>query len=512
MKNLTSVNKIFELTSNYNLSFHKISSNPLAQYSMSLKSFEYKVNNLNESDILLYDLLTYLRKFRYILSSSLLPFTAHKDLINEKDLNRLSLQCQLMYPSLREAIDIVLKKYEKLRYSSEKPVLEYLRSNFNDKIDTGLVLKTVSDLNAVEEALRRTFMIKNSFNLVTPSRLKKDFFYERLIIVGPTYWYPDYIFHCPRSQNIEILYYDWQLYRDPRLEYLINSKFRVSTLHQGCKIHANKSIDPALPELIEVSDQIVDFEKVEQNLLSKSTVTTSECVKAKLVGLTDAKGIFFEYHSIRNIWTISLHSKEQVAKCSINELDTNNYLLIRTSTGRDYIQIKADEFLGSRAVKIRKRHSIWKKKLRKYTAKYGVERICKYLRRHGGIRANEINIRNWASDDNIKPREYNDFSAIMKLIKLEEHAEKLWKEAEDMFRAHQRAGSVIRNLLIQEVKKSNLGKLELEQKMTFCLPDAENATFTAFKIEYISQSEYQVEPQQLRNLIDLYHLGRQRNE
>ncbi|MEJ9221169.1 hypothetical protein P4H46_23615 [Paenibacillus glucanolyticus] len=509
MNILASVNKIFELTNNYDLRFHEISSEPLAKYSLSLKKLEYKVFNLDEGDILLNDFLTHLRKFRYILSASPLPFSAHIDQFNEKDLHRLSRQCQLMYPGLKEDIDTVLMFYDKLRTSPEKPVLEYLRKSFRDKISTGLVLKTASDLNAVEEALKRTFITNNIFSVVTPSRLKKELFFDRLIILGPTYWYPDYIFHCPRSQTIENIYYDWQLYRAPRMEYFTKSEFKVSTLHQGCKINVNKLTGSTSPEIIEISDQIIDYKNVEKSLSAKSVLITPECVNAKLVGLTDAKGILFEDHSLKNIWTISLQADEQVSKCSVNELDTDCYLLIRTSTGRDYIQIKADEFLGIKAAKIRQRHSAWKKRLRNYTSKYHPDKICRYLRRHGGIRANETNLRNWASDDNIKPREYNDFLALMMLLKLEDHAKKLWKEADDLFRAHQRAGTVIRNLLIQEIKKSNLSKLELEQKMTFSLPDAENATFTAYKIEYISKSVYQVHPHQLRELIDLYNLGGQ---
>lgn len=510
MNTLAGVNKIFALTNNYNLRFHEISSEALTKYSLSLKKLEFKVFNLDEGDILLNDLLTHLRKFRYILSASPLPFSAHIEQFNEKDLNKLSRQCQLMYPGLKEDIDTVLKNYDKLRASPEKPVLEYLQKSFRDKISTGLVLKSASDLNAVEEALKRTFITNNIFSVVTPSRLKKELFFDRLIILGPTYWYPDYIFHCPRSQTIENIYYDWQLYRAPRMEYFTKSEFKVSTLHQGCKINVNESTGSGPPEIIEISDQIIDYKNVEKSLSAKKTVLiTPECVNARLIGLTDAKGILFEDHSLKNIWTISLQSDEQVSKCSVNELDTDCYLLIRTSTGRDYIQLKADEFLGIKAAKIRQRHSAWKKRLRNYTSKYNPEKICRFLRRHGGIRANETNLRNWASDDNIKPREYNDFLALMKLLKLEDHAGKLWKEADDLFRAHQRAGTVIRNLLIQEIKKSNLSKLELEQKMTFSLPDAENATFTAYKVEYISKSVYQVHPHQLRELIDLYNLGGQ---
>ncbi|WP_340019367.1 hypothetical protein [Paenibacillus sp. FSL H3-0457] len=507
MNSLTNVNKLFEMTNNYYLRFNEISSKPLAEYALSLKVLEYKVHNLDESDILLLDLLTLLRKFRFILSASPLPFSSHKEIINGRELTRLSIQCKLMYPSLKYDIDTVMDNYRVLHNSSEKPVLEYLRSNFNDKIATGLVIKTASDLNAIEEVLKRTFITHNTFTIVTPSKLKKDNFYNRLIILGPTYWYPDFVFNCPRSQTIEIISYDWQLFRAPKMQYFIESESKISTLNHGCDIFVNKRNESPLTEIIEVNDQIVDYKKVEKTLSARLKHTTSDSVKAKLVGLTDMKGIFFEDHSIKNIWTISLQSEEQVTKCSINKLDTDSYLLIRTGTGRDIIQIKADEYLGKRAAKIRHRHSIWKKRLHNYTTKYAAERICRYLRRHGGIRANEVNLRNWISNDYIKPREYKDFLAIMKLVKLEEHAEKLWKEADELFRAHQRAGTVIRNLIIQEINKSNLGKLEIEQKMTFGLPDAENATFTAYKIEYVSQVVYQVQPQQLRNLIDLYHLG-----
>lgn len=509
MITLSRVNKLFELASNYNLRFHEVSSKPLAEYSLSLKKLEYRILNQDEGDILLNDLLTHFRKFRFILSASPLPFSAHSELINSKDLNRLSRQCQLMYQDLKKDIDTVLETYEALRNSPENPVLDFLRENFKDKRSTGLVLKTASDLNAIEEVLKRTFLWDKSFSVVTPSKLKKSFFFDRLIILGPTYWYPDYLFHCPRSSSIEIILYDWQSYHTPKMEYFTKSHSPISSLLQGCNIHMRNTIDIDYRELIEVSDQIIDYKKIEKSLANRPALTAKEYVSAKLIGLADAKGIFFEDHSIKNIWTISMQSKEPILKCSVNELDTDSYLLIRTGTGRDYIQIKADEFIGNRAGKMRHRHYVWKKRVRKYTAKYPAEKICFYLRKHGGTRVNKINLRNWASDDNIKPREYNDFLALMKLVKFEEHAEKLWKEAEDLFRAHHRAGMVIRKLLIQEINKSNLGKLELEQKMTFRLPDSEDATFTAYKIEYISQNVFQVEPHQLRALIDFNHLGGQ---
>lgn len=507
MNTLSRVSKIFELASNYNLRFHELSSGVLAEYSLLLKKLEYKILNLEEGDILLNDLLTYFRKFRFVLSASPLPFSAHSELINSKDLNRLSHQCKLMYQELKNDIDMVLQSYEELRTSTERPVLDFLTENLKDKRSTGLVLKTASDLNAIEEILKRTFLWDKSISVVTPSKLKKSNFFERIFILGPTYWYPDYLFHCPRSSSIEIILYDWQSYHAPRMEYFTNTHSRFSSLLQGCNIHMKDTSDIDDRESIEVSAQFIDYKKVEKNLANRPILAEAEYVSAKLIGLADGKGIFFEDHSLKNIWTISMQSKEPISKCSVNELDNESYLLIRTGSGRDFIQIKADEFIGNRAEKIRHRHHVWKKRLRSYLNKYPVEKICSYLRKHGAARANNINLRNWASQDNIKPREYNDFLAIMKLIKFEEYAERLWKEAEDLFHAHHRAGIVIRKLLIQEIKKSSLEKLELEQKMIFHLPDSENATFTAYKIEYISQNNFQVESHQLRALIDFNHLG-----
>lgn len=125
MNTLSSVSKLFELASNYNLRFHEVSSKPLAEYSLSLKKLEYQILNQDEGDILLNDLLTHFRKFRFILSASPLPFSAHSELINSKDLNRLSRQCQLMYQDLKKDIDTVLETYEALRNSPEKPVLDF---------------------------------------------------------------------------------------------------------------------------------------------------------------------------------------------------------------------------------------------------------------------------------------------------------------------------------------------------------------------------------------------------
>ncbi|WP_221800399.1 hypothetical protein [Paenibacillus typhae] len=507
MNTLSSMSRIFELASNYNVRFHELSSKPLAEYSLTLKKLEYKILDLDEGDILLNDLLTYFRKFRFMLSASPLPFSSHSELLSGKDLYRLSRQCQLMYPDLKDDIETLFGKFETLRTSPEKPVLDFLRGNFKDKLPTGLVLKTASDLNAIEEVLKRTFSWDKTFSVVTPSKLKKRFFFDRLIILGPTYWYPEYLFNCPRSPNIEIILYDWQVNHIPRMEYLTNSQSQISTLQHGCNIQMSNKSNADYRELIEVSDQIIDYKKVEKNLLERPDPGTKEYASAKLIGLANGKGIFFEDHSIRNIWTISLHSKEPLTKCSVNELDKDSYLLIRTGSGRDYVQIKADEFIGERASKMRYRHSVWKKRLRSCTVKYPTEKVCRHLRKYGGTRANKNNLKNWISDDNIKPREYHDFSAIMKLVKFEKYSEKLWKEAEELLRAHHRAGLLIRNLLIQEIKKSNLGKLELEQTMMFHLPDSEDASFTAYKIEYISQNVFRVEPDQLRSLIDFNYLG-----
>lgn len=69
------------------------------------------------------------------------------------------------------------------------------------------------------------------------------------------------MFNCPRSQTIEIISYDWQLFRAPKMQYFIESESKISTLNHGCDIFVNKRNESPLTEIIEVNDQIVDYKK-----------------------------------------------------------------------------------------------------------------------------------------------------------------------------------------------------------------------------------------------------------
>lgn len=505
MKSLSTANKVFEMSDKFIIRAHNVSSKELSEFSMSLKSLEDKIAVMEVDDLLLNDLVTSLRRFRFRLSASPLPFSTHREFANDMELERLVQICKLQFTDLSTELEALMKQYKTLCNSNERPMLDYIYNNFNDKTTTGLIVKLVDSLEALNETLKQTFLLRNTFTIVTPSKLKKKVFFDRLIVLGPIYWYPDHIFNSPRSRNIEIISYDWQVFKHPNMEYLIDSKHKVSTVLRGCTIQRN--ISPQNVK-IEISDQIVDYKKIESNLTEKIKLTTPEFVGAKFVGLTDAKGIFFENHSIKNIWTLSLNKDALISRCSLNELETDSYLLVRTGSGKDIVQMKANEILGDRSEKLREHQLIWKKRLRKILKKYPIDRICRYLTKHGGIHANEINLKNWASDDSIRPREYNDFLALMKLVKLEKYATKLWQEASLLLKAHIKAGKIIRKMLLDEIQKVNIDKLELEQKMVFRLPDSDDATLTAYKIQYISSKIYNVEPSQVRVLIDLYELRR----
>ena len=161
--------------------------------------------------------------------------------------------------------------------------------------------------------------------------------------------------------------------------------------------------------------------------------------------------------------------------------------MLRTGGGGDYIVPIADRILGEKAVKYREIQGQWKALLKKEVDMRGLLAVCIDLLDYGGSKhVNETNLRYWISSRNIRPQDDKDFSAIMKLVGLQDKAMFYQEVANKIEIAHRKAGFRIRKLLIRQVATTNLHEIHKKGYMAFELPESDGGSFTAFRIEYIS--------------------------
>ncbi|WP_435165127.1 DUF7764 domain-containing protein [Paenibacillus glycanilyticus] len=499
MRTLNYINQLFAISNEYTLRFHELSFKSLFQFSLLLSQFERTLESEIRQDILINELISELRRYRFFLMAS--PLSPHysKDRFNLIKINDLIKKCTLFFPESKDLLHTLLNALVTVVESKDEPVLNFLKGLIQQDVKTGLVVKVSQSVDLYNRVLAETF--SNSIKVVSPLALKNGQIYEQLFIIGPPHWYPDHLYHSPRSPLIDTVIYDWQAWSFDKASHLRGGD---SNLYSGAAVIKSSKTHFKQNNKIEVDLLKTDYSGIEENFnRALGEQKAPNKVSTTLVVVSGGKAVFFENHTLDNIWVLQLDEEEKVKRLPVQAINTDCYLLIRTGTGKDLIHLIADEQLGERSFEIRNRHNNWKKQLQSEVYRQGYDGVIQQLRKNGSTRANTTNLRNWMSEDNIKPQKRNDFTAIIKFLKYEEQESSLWEEAEILAKHHIRAGNIIRQQLLEVVSCTDLSKLELETKILFPLPGSNSASFTAFKVEYISRKVFFVDQHQTRNLLQL---------
>lgn len=501
MNKLEHMNRVFDLSQGYMLNFHEIMSNSLSAFSGMLSKFERILNEEAREDEFIRDFVNDLRRFRFYVTASVLPFSNFQDQFDQMNLKNLARKCGLMFPDLKESAIRLVEAGIAVVESNEKPGFDFISRQVQAGRNTGLVIKVANNVDLVNRMIQES--LSASITVVSPLALKNGAIFEHLIIVGAPHWYPEYLYNSPRARLIDSVAYEWQLWKNSNNHHFSGENSRVSSLYDGCTVTEQKRHFKAADKII-IENVQTNYMALEQSIYRRSGKPEEQSqVPATLVALAGGKYIFLEKHTISNIWVLTFNQEEKVIRLPVQQLDTECYILIRTGTERDVIQNIADQILGEKAVSMRERHVEWKKGLQKLVYKYGYDPVIRALRKNGSSKANHMNLRNWMSLDSIKPRDRQDFTSIIKILKYNDREKDLWREAEILARGHLQAGATIRQQLLNVVNKADLSKLELERTIIFPLPSAEDVSFTAFKVEYIGTNDFYVDEHRTRTLLNL---------
>jgi hypothetical protein len=333
--------------------------------------------------------------------------------------------------------------------------------------------------------------------VTSPPFLRGDVSFDNMMVIGPTRWYPNFVFSAPRAEDILVLKYSW--IRD---HWKHQAVFAGSVKQNRSKLMQSE-IDEPLDNMSVDADILMppafDFQQIQKQMADANREHNEvDYVPARLFLLEEGWVVPFSADDTSSTLVIDLKDAvSPVRKLKVNEIEPGIFVLLRTSGGGDFIVPVADQIMEESGKKAREHQRKWKSLLRSKVAENGYDTVAEALRTFGSTRANYINIRNWISDRNIKTEFRNDFDAILSLLDLKQDRDLYWNLMVQIDHAHRRAGHIIGKMLLNKVRDSDLRALKRTGKMDFELDTENQISITAFQVKDISPDKVKVMPWQL---------------
>ncbi|MCL6477513.1 MAG: hypothetical protein K6T65_03780 [Peptococcaceae bacterium] len=424
-------------------------------------------------------------------------------------LNRIVKQCREVYPGYAAHLEELSLCLKTLVESGTNPLLGFLTGLFgrNGMKGAALLLKESRLIPATEKIIHP--VIDNPVDCINIQQYRGPKCYQAVVVIGPARWYPDFVFSAPRAAEIHLVSYKWIMDKwEPRPVFAasFNDSGEKGSVRQGVDSKSGIPESRALQAgtYIDCDEMlpVINWDEISSGISIKhfqdGTGAGYETVEAKLFLLEGLAAVFLDENA--KVLVIDLDEDEgdddkeeaKVKRIPATAVQEGMYLLLRTSGGGEYIVPVADQILGVHARKARECQKHWKMLLREQVNSKGTQTVANLLKFLGSVKSNETNVRNWMGERNIKPADYNDFEAIMKLIKMEKDAPEYWKLAEAIDEAHRKAGFHIRKLLLKQVLSADLNVLEKTGRMDFVLEEEDGGSLTAFRVTGISPESYTV--------------------
>ena len=359
---------------------------------------------------------------------------------------------------------------------------------------------------------RKSFFRFRSFNkavvseklfVLSESQLRRNVCFEEIACFGASRWHSEYIFTAPRARKIHLLRFDWLRDKLQRNSAFINPL--KSANGRGERMKDFDYEPPSAPDFLESADIIpsVNLAEIAEKFAHRNQKYSNdlrESVEARLFWLEGRRGVFLEENS--RALVIDLTRQPPVRKRRVAEIASGTFILLRDGGGGDFIVPLADKILGKNAPKLREFQRSWKRNLREAVKENGASKIVGELKNFGAIHANKINLRNWMSERNIETRDPKDFAALMTLVGLEDKLETCVAIAKKIRQAHQKAGSLIRRMLLEKVSETDLSNLEKYGEMKFELAAA-GGKIIARRVVRRAESTVEIDAKRLNHRFSL---------
>jgi hypothetical protein len=492
------INKLYQCTKDCRLYKHLVHHTAFRDFCMAMRDLE---NSLAEraEDTYWQGLLRELRRFRFIHYAAPVPVNYHAiELL--RFLEEQKKDCRLFFPGFLPRLEGVIGRVSNIVAVSANPIVEKILeiTTPGNSLKTALLLKETYLHPPVEELLGDLLSL-NQVELVNRYQLRGAQRFQRLFVIGPHYWFPDYIFRAPRAEEVHYIRYGW--IQDT---WMVPPIFIRPTHSQNTAedISSTRDIGNTAREWTDEDQGQAEIPEINWQRLSTKVMRamaddrTQEIVPARLYLLASHHAVLLEASEHARVLAVDLETggedddeeeTQQIRRIPVAKLQPGMFLLLRTEGGGDYIVPIADKILGEDAAQLRQAQEQWKSRLRREVEEKELLDVCIALLDLGGSKhVSEINLRYWMSSKCIRPQDDNDFKAILKLVGLADK-ETFYRDVADRIEnAHRRAGFYIRKLLISQVATADLHEIHKRGYMEFELPRSDGGSLTAFRIEGIS--------------------------
>ena len=513
---LESVGAVYDCARLARIKVHHVHDALFHRLCLQIRRFERSLGE-STSDDYWRQFLWPLKRYRFDVSSTPLPFKYPVEIqpnFIELMQERLA-NCDLIYPQFDGPARELVDSLTALLNSPLNPIHGVCAEIASGETNVAMLIKEPRLIQAVEQMLsgRPDF---GAVVVISPSQLKGHSCYSRLIVIGPTYWYGDYVFQSPRAQNIHVVKYKWMNDRNTSSKAFVGSaKYSgVGWTDRDTTGNGGSQADVTMPETsMDPEDFLpsIDWSSVLRIVSARNVGNANdageeeEFVPARLFQLEGEIVVPLDAAENARATVLMLTQEEDdpVQRVPVSSIEAGMFLLVRTGGGGEYIISVADGVLGADGVRAREVQRDWKDRLRRKVRQNGLHVVVQQLKDFGSKRANEVNVRNWMSYRSIKTDDPEDFRSIMRLIGMAEKFEDFWNTMDLIDRAHRKAGHLIRGQLLAEVRNTDLQDLEKLGKMDFELPEAEGVHLTAIRIQHVHPQVFEIEVARLGHPVEM---------
>jgi hypothetical protein len=361
-------------------------------------------------------------------------------------------------------------------FSSVKDLFELdgnpLCKNLNDVIHEGKSCLLIHNNKIYQEDVVKELSNLQIDGVLTNSEsYSYNKFYDTVIIFGKPEWYKDLV-SFPPAKKIICMMYDWD-----HSSFQIKSVFdEIPSLKGGRpNLYKNKSnkIDATSIENECISkeiDETLDRELIHQKLNDAFTKSgDNQKIDSLLVSLLEYEFAVL-IPNTKNYELLVLLRDKSNQDFHLKELPPRSikngmwYLDRGYSTDELKEKLSANLF-GDKYTSACSNQVRWKELLSGKINRKGLNEVKKELIKRGALNAADYNVKNWASQDVIRPSKDEDLKAILNFLNIEDEFEKIATSAKIIKTCHKKVGFKITEMLVNKIKnKIKKNEIDLDKK------------------------------------------------
>ncbi|MGC7872100.1 hypothetical protein ACPUYX_11295 [Desulfosporosinus sp. SYSU MS00001] len=503
--NLNNLLRLYDYT-NIQVSFKSFDSHELLTLANLLDKFKIKVNKWYEDDEYLVESLNLFKKVFYKFLLSFLPYSNVINIELEKQMLCKFYQIKSGYPELFSThVRHIAELVKELSNSPMNYLTSYLCDHINQRMRPGYRVALVTkravsseERQILSQRLRTYFDV----NFFTENSFKKEIaFFDEVIYIGNINYYGDYAKNTFKGNTTFISYDIFSNEIIPKKIFEdIDEEGTYSTIFN----HISFGESAARKSVIDFNEKELINQAVSQFIgkENKSGDYSQDTVEASIVYLENDRFLFAPNDSKIRVY-IPNDKINSVRQVNFKDVEEDDYIIIRNERDTKLIAEVADQdVLKMNAKDYRNLQNNWKNKLRLNVQKKGAKNVSDILMKKYHLEtASAQSVRSWCAEDSICPTE---LPKLLRAFKYEEDEIKnIHSVMKEIRSAHQKAGRLISEKLMNELSDNILQELKEKGFYTFQSQEFNGASFNIERIVSIDNTAHQIAPHNLMKPFDL---------